>query len=160
MKYINYFVYLTIFLVIIVGAIFYFSLKTEVGNINKRDIIDQNTAFEPCSSDIYQYYNDKTGYKTERFGIRNEISQSINNLNYPNFSGLINVRFVINCKNEIGYFRIKTTNQHYKNIEIPASLQKQIVAIIQQLKNWNGKNKDSYYQIYIKIRNGKVEDIF
>lgn len=160
MKYINYFVYLTIFLVIIVGAIFYFSDKTEVGNINKRDIIDQNTTFKPCSSDIYQYYNDKTGYKTERFGIRKEISQSINNLNYPNFSGLINVRFIINCKNEIGYFKIKTTNQRYKNIEIPASLQKKIVAIIQQLKNWNGKNKDSYYQIYIKIRNGKVEDIF
>lgn len=160
MKYINYFVYLTIFLAIIVGAIFYFSDKTEVGNINKRDIIDQNTTFKPCSSDIFQYYNDVTGYKTERFGIRKEISKSIYDLNYPNFSGLINVRFIINCKNEIGYFRIKTTNQHYKNIEIPASLQKQIVAIIQQLKNWNGKNKDSYYQIYIKIRNGKVEDIF
>ncbi|MEG0930581.1 hypothetical protein [Algoriella sp.] len=160
MKYINYFVYLTIVAVIILASILYFSFKTKVGRIDKKEIIDQGTSFEPCSSTIYEYYNDGFGYKTERYGIRKVISEPINQLNFPIFSGNINVRFVINCKNEIGYFRIKTVDQDYKKVEISTDLQKRIVSIIQQLKDWNGKNKDSYYQIQIKLKNGKVEDIF
>ena len=160
MKYINYFVYLTIVVALIPISLFYFSYKTKVGRIDKKEIIDQDTSFEPCSSTIHEYYGSKAGYKTERYGIRKVISEPINQLNFPNFSGNINIRFVINCKNEIGYFRIKTVDQDYKKVEISTDLQKKIVAIIQQLKDWNGKNVDSYYQIQIKLKNGKVEDIF
>lgn len=160
MKYINYFVYLTIVAVIILASILYFSFKTKVGRIDKKEIIDQGTSFEPCSSHIYQYYSTKASYKTERYGIRKVISDPINQLNFPIFSGNINIRFVINCKNEIGYFRIKTVDQDYKKVEISTDLQKKIIAIIQQLNDWNGKNEDSYYQIQIKLKNGKVEDIF
>lgn len=145
---------------IILASIIYFSFKTKVGKIDKKEIIDQGTSFEPCSSTIYEYYNDGFGYKTERYGIRKVISEPIHQLNFPNFSGNINVRFVINCKNEIGYFRIKAVDQNYKKVEISDDLQKKIVAIIQQLNDWNGKNEDSYYQIQIKLKNGKVEDIF
>ena len=160
MKYINYFVYLTIVAVIILASIIYFSSKTKVGRIDKKEIIDQGTSFEPCSSHIYQYYSTKAGYRTERYGIRKVISEPINQLNFPDFSGNINIRFVINCKNEIGYFRIKTVDQDYKKVEISTDLQKRIIATIQQLNDWNGKNEDSYYQIQIKLKNGKVEDIF
>ena len=160
MKYINYFVYLTIIAASFLAVIFYFSLKTKVGSIDKKESIDQNTAFEPCSSTIYEYYNHDTGYKTERYGIRKIISEPIQQLNFPNFSGNINVRFVINCKNEIGYFRIKAVDQDYQKIELSTDLQKKIVSIIQQLKDWNGKNEDSYYQIQLKLKDGKVEDIF
>ena len=145
---------------IILTSIIYFSFKTKVGKIDKKEIIDQGTSFEPCSSTIYEYYNDGFGYKTERYGIRKVISEPIHQLNFPNFSGNINVRFVINCKNEIGYFRIKAVDQNYKKVEISDDLQKKIVAIVQLLNDWNGKNEDSYYQIQIKLKNGKVEDIF
>ncbi len=145
---------------IILASIIYSSFKTKVGRIDKKEIIDKGTSFEPCSSTIYEYYNDGFGYKTERYGIRKVISEPIHQLNFPNFSGNINVRFVINCKNEIGYFRIKAVDQDYKKVEIPDDLQKKIVAIIQLLNDWNGKNEDSYYQIQIKLKNGKVEDIF
>ena len=128
---------------IILTSIIYFSFKTKVGKIDKKEIIDQGTSFEPCSSTIYEYYNDGFGYKTERYGIRKVISEPIHQLNFPNFSGNINVRFVINCKNEIGYFRIKAVDQNYKKVEISDDLQKKIVAIVQQLNDWNGKNVDS-----------------
>lgn len=160
MKYINYFVYLTVIAALIFSAIIYFSFKTKVGRIDKKEIIDKGTSFEPCSSMIYQYYSTDVGYKTERYGIRKVISEPIHQLKFPNFSGNINVRFVINCKNEIGYFRIKAVDQDYKKVEISDDLQKKIVAIVQQLKDWNGKNEDSYYQIQIKLKDGKVEDIF
>ncbi len=145
---------------IILTSIIYFSFKTKVGKIDKKEIIDQGTSFEPCSSTIYEYYNDGFGYKTERYGIRKVISEPIHQLNFPNFSGNINVRFVINCKNEIGYFIIKAVDQDYKKVEISDDLQKKIVAIVQLLNDWIGKNVDSYYQIQIKLKNGKVEDIF
>ncbi len=145
---------------IILASILYFSFKTKVGKIHKKEIIDKGTSFELCSSMIYQYYGTDAGYKTERYGIRKVISEPIHQLKFPNFSGNINVRFVINCKNEIGYFRIKAVDQDYKKVEISDDLQKKIVAIVQQLKDWNGKNVDSYYQIQIKLKDGKVEDIF
>ncbi len=144
---------------IILASILYFSFKTKVGNIHKKEIIDKGTSFEPCSSNIYQYYSTKAGYRTERYGIRKVISEHIQQLNFPNFSGNINIRFVINCKNEIGYFRIKSVDKEYKKVEISPDLQKKIVAIIQQLNDWNGKNVDSYYQIQIKLKDGKVEEI-
>ena len=131
-----------------------------VGVINKDEIVDKETTFKPCSSSISEYYNYDIGYKTERYGIRKIIEIPIKKLKFPNISGLINVRFVINCKNEIGYFKITTTNQAYQNIEINEHLKLEIVKIIQQLNDWNSKNEDAYYQIYIKLRNGKVEDIF
>ena len=160
MKYINYFVYLTVIAALIFFVIIYFSFKTKVGRIDKKEIIDQGTSFEPCSSTIYEYYGSKAGYKTERYGIRKVISEPIHQLNFPDFSGNINVRFVINCKNEIGYFRIKAVDQDYKKVVLSDNLQKKIVSIVQQLKDWNGKNIDSYYQIQLKLKNGKVEDIF
>ncbi|WP_282629058.1 hypothetical protein [Empedobacter sedimenti] len=160
MKYINYFVYLTIVVALIPISLFYFSYKTKVGRIDKKEIIDQETSFEPCSSNIHEYYGSKAGYKTERYGIRKVISEPINQLKFPIFSGNINVRFVINCRNEIGYFRIKSVNKEYKKVEISPDLQKKIVAIIQQLNDWNGKNVNSYYQIQIKLKDGKVEGIF
>ena len=159
MKYINYFVYLTIVVALIPISLFYFSYKTKVGRIDKKEIIDKGTSFEPCSSNILQYYGSKAGYKTERYGIRKVISEPINQLKFSNFSGNINIRFVINCKNEIGYFRIKTVDHDYKKVEISPDLQKKIVAIIQQLNDWNGKNVDSYYQIQIKLIDGNVEEI-
>ena len=160
MNYINYFVYLTIILLITFISILYFSFENKVGRIDEKEIIDQGTSFKPCSSTIYQYYSTDAGYRIERYGIRKVISDPINQLNFPIFSGNINIRFVINCKNEIGYFRIKTVDQDYKKVEISTDLQKKIIAIIQQLNDWNGKNEDSYYQIQIKLKNGKVEDIF
>ena len=160
MNYINYFVYLTIILLITFISILYFSFENKVGRIDEKEIIDQGTSFKPCSFTIYQYYSTDAGYRIERYGIRKVISEPINQLIFPKFSGNINIRFVINCKNEIGYFRIKATDQDYKTIDIPQGLGKTIVSIVQQLKDWDGKNIDSYYQIQLKLKNGKVEDIF
>ncbi len=160
MKYINYFAYITVVTALILASIIYFSFKTKVGNIDKKEIIDQETSFKPCSSTIHQYYSVDSGYRTERYGIREVIAEPMKQLNFPNFSGLIIVRFVINCKNEIGYFKIKAVNQDYKKVELSTDLQKKMVAIVQQLNDWDGKNEDSYYQIQIKLKNGKVEDIF
>ena len=160
MNYINYFVYLTIILLITFISILYFSFENKVGRIDEKEIIDQGTSFKPCSSTIYQYYSTDAGYRIERYGIRKVISEPINQLIFPKFSGNINIRFVINCKNEIGYFKIKAVNQDYKKVELSTDLQKKMVAIVQQLNDWDGKNEDSYYQIQIKLKNGKVEDIF
>lgn len=160
MKYINYFVYLTIIAALILSAIIYFSYKTKIGNIDKNEIIDKGTSFKPCSSKIYQYYSTDANYKTERYGIRKVISEPIHQLNFPNFSGNVNIRFVINCKNEIGYFLIKAVDQDYKKVELSNDLHKKIVSIVQQLKDWNGKNVDSYYQIQLKLKDGKIQDIF
>jgi hypothetical protein len=160
MKYINYFFYLTIIAGVILTGIIYFSFQSKVGRIDHKEIIDQGTNFEPCSSTIYEYYNFEIGYKTERYGIRKVISEPIHQLSFPNFSGIINIRFIINCKNEIGYYIIKAVDQDYKKVKLSDDLQKKIVSIVQQLKDWNGKNVDSYYQIQIKLKDGKVEDIF
>lgn len=160
MKYINYFLYLSLILTIVPISVFYFSLKSKVGKIEQSEIIDKNTAFKPCSSNIYEYYNHDIQYKTERYGLRKIILQPISSLNYPDFSGIINVRFIINCKNEIGYFKISSTNKNYKEVKIKEELQKQIITIIKKLNDWDSKNYDSYYQIQIKIKDGKVEDIF
>ena len=57
MKYINYFVYLTIVVALIPISLFYFSYKTKVGRIDKKEIIDKLGKYT-LSPDGKEAYNE------------------------------------------------------------------------------------------------------
>lgn len=81
-------------------------------------------------------------------------------------SGLLTYRFVVNCKGEIGRFRLKATNEDLQKIEVNSKNIQEIEKELRDLKNWNpARNKsgytyDSYYILNFKIENDKIVDIF
>ena len=81
---------------------------------------------------------------------------------YQSYSGYFIIRFVVNCKNEAGRFRMQTLDSAFKPSKPPEKLRKHILTIVKDLKGWkhpiyNGKDYDGYKFITIKIVNGKIE---
>ncbi|WP_313377211.1 hypothetical protein [Chishuiella sp.] len=160
----KYTLFVTLFLTLLSLGIIITTIVPKVGSYSKSEMIETNQKFSKCGFIVSEFYQNNSTYKTGRYGIRKEILKEISLLNYPNFSGNINIRFIINCHNQIGNFRIKATNQSFDLVDLSNDLKKDIVHDVLKLKYWNNQpyflSKDSYYQLNIKIRDGKVKDFF
>lgn len=152
---------LTSFLLALTLAIWvYYQTTHRIGDIQFDKTID-NSEFIVCNEDrITQYYSVETNYQGGEKNIKKELNELINNLNF-NESGFITYRFVVNCKNEVGRFRIKMVNSDLKENSFKSNNIKQIQESIKGLNGWEaGKLIDSYYVLNFKIQNGKITDIF
>lgn len=160
----KYTLFVTLFLTLLSLGIIITTIIPKVGSYSKSEMIETNQKFSKCGFIVSEFYENNNAYKTGRYGIRKEILKEISLLNYPNFSGNINIRFIINCHNQIGNFRIKATNQSFDLVDLSNDLKKDIVHDVLKLMDWNNQpnflSKDSYYQLNIKIRDGKVKDLF
>ena len=138
----------------------YYQTTHRIGDIQFDKSID-NSEFIVCNEDrITQYYSVETNYQGGEKNIKKELNKLINNLNF-NESGFITYRFVVNCKNEVGRFRIKMVNSDLKENSFKSNNIKQIQESIKGLNGWeSGKLLDSYYVLNFKIQNGKITDIF
>ncbi len=142
----------------------YYQTTNRIGDITFDKDID-NSEFKICNEDrIPQYYAVGTNYQNGEKAIKKELSELINNLNFKN-SGFITYRFIVNCKGEVGSFRVKTIDSVLKENVFDSQKIKQLQKSIEKLKQWNaGKRKDetldSYYVLNFKIQNNKITDIF
>lgn len=160
----KYILIITLLLTLFTIGIIISTIVPKVGKYSENEMVQTNQKFSKCGFIVSEFYQTESTYKTGRYGIRKEILEDISHLNYPNFSGNINVRFIINCHNQIGDFRIKATNQHFDLVELNEDLKKNIVQEVLKLKEWDNQPifllKDTYYQLNIKVRNGKIKDLF
>ncbi|QNK78285.1 hypothetical protein H7F37_04150 [Winogradskyella sp. PAMC22761] len=138
----------------------YYQTTHRIGDIAFDKNID-NSAFIVCNEDrITQYYSVGTNYQGGERTIKKELNELINSLNF-NESGFITYRFVVNCKNRVGRFRVKMVNSDLKENSFKSNNIKQIQESIKSLNGWKaGKLLDSYYVLNFKIQNGKITDIF
>ncbi|SHJ09946.1 hypothetical protein [Aquimarina spongiae] len=152
------------FLALILTIWVYYQTTSRVGDISFDKNID-NSEFNACNEDrITQYYSIGTNYQGGEKAIKKELKGLINNLNF-NDSGFITYRFVVNCKNKTGRFRVKTVNSNLKENTFNSDNIKRIQESIESLKGWKaGKRKDeildSYYVLNFKVQNNKIVDIF
>ncbi len=86
-----------LFLITIVLTVYFYPLVTN--KIGQLEI--KNTNFSICKGGIYEYYSVDTSFKGGRKNIRNQIFEKlekcIKESNFK-FSGIINIRFIVNCK--------------------------------------------------------------
>ena len=142
----------------------YYQTTHRIGDIAFDENID-NSEFIVCNEDrITQYYSAETYYQGGEKTIKNELNELINSLSF-NESGFITFRFIVNCENSVGRFRVKMVNSDLKENSFKSNNIKQIQESIKRLKGWQaGKWKDesldSYYVLNFKIENGKIVDIF
>lgn len=142
----------------------YYQTNHSIGDITFDENID-NSEFTVCNEDrIAQYYSIGTSYQDGEKAIKKELNELINSLSF-NESGIITYRFIINCKNEVGRFRVKMVDSNLKENSFKPNNIKQIQESIKSLNGWKaGKWKDesldSYYVLNFKIQNGKITDIF
>lgn len=153
------------FLIAVTVAIWlYYQTANNIGDIAFDASID-NAEFVVCDEEyIVQYYSAGTYYEGGEKAIKTELRELITQLNFEK-SGIITFRFVVNCNNQIGRFRVLMVNTDLKETSFNSNNIKQIQEAIENLKNWHAgkwdnQPLDTYYNLSFKILNGKITDIF
>ena len=145
---------------------FNYQLNHRVGDIDFDDSLD-DPAFELCNEDLVQqdYSGIGADYRGGKKAIKKELLGKLQEKAHFKGSGLLTLRFVVNCKGETGRFRAKAIDGEIQEKEVlqeQVELLENLVANLEQWQPgfWKGRKFDSYYQINLKINNGQITDIF
>lgn len=127
--------------------------------------LDDST-FQICynESSVYQYFNFSQGmkYAGERTTLRKAF-EAYQNVDVPE-SGMVRIRFVVNCKGETGRFRLISSDANYQPFTFDSRITDQLLEITKSLDGWmplpNLEEPMDYYQYLIFIiDNGQIKDI-
>ena len=143
-----------------------FYSKEKVGYIELDETRD-NPDFYLCDElNIMEYYQTNPKYgegmKSIRLYFEDYLEQISRLVDFE--SGLITIRFIINCKGKTDRFRVYSVDGDYKSISISKELEWLCVEIVKGMGEWNpgydsGEYFDSYFTLSLKVRHGKVVDI-
>jgi hypothetical protein len=137
-----------------------------VGDIDFDPKLDQ-ADFSLCDeATIYQYFNNSGGfaYAGEKQAIELAFKEAYQAPKRIGQSGMIRIRFVVNCKGETDRFRLLMADEHYQEKAFDSAITDQLLQITKSLKGWMPKQlKDApinYYQYLIFIlKDGQIQEI-
>ena len=122
--------------------------------------------FQPCDPDqVIHWYTYEITYQGDTKAIEKEcVARFSDKEAYAGFSGYIIVRFIVNCENQTGRFRIQSLTPEFEPCTAPAGLEEEVLALVRSLNGWNhavyeGKDYDSYMYLNFKFTNGKIEKV-
>lgn len=140
-----------------------------IGDIAQDSILDDKN-FKICGEEknVIQYFNFGNGPQYE--GGRPKFVEDITSSFDPNiknsFTGLVRVRFVVNCMGETGRFRLLSSGLDYQPNQIDENIKNHLIDIVKKLKGWKTQSKNGtepardYYQFVIfKMENGKIREV-
>ena len=120
-----------------------------------------DSSFKICNAEeqIIQYFNDGNGVQY----IDSIFLSAYQPLDI-NESGIIRIRFVVNCSGETGRFRLLSADLNYQPYQFSSEITSQLLRITKSMEGWLPKiwkdTKIDYYQYLIfKIEKGKLTHI-
>lgn len=137
-----------------------------VGDIKHDPILDG--IFEVCNEVLaVQYYafGQNLPYEGDKYEIEKAFNGKYKTPENSNESGLVRIRFMVNCKGESGRFRMMAMDENYNEKIFDNKIADQLMEITKGLKGWrqmngkNGKPRDYYVYLVFKIRDGEVVQI-
>jgi hypothetical protein len=138
-----------------------------VGDIEQNDQIDE-LDFTICNGNdnIIQYFNIGEGpvYKGEKSEILKTFKSKFESISGEDQSGLIRIRFVVNCEGKAGRFRVLQSDYEYQEKDFNEKIVSQLLNITKQINNWEilykaGKPVDYYMYLIFKITDGQLTEI-
>ncbi|MFT5147209.1 MAG: hypothetical protein ACI9H1_001943 [Polaribacter sp.] len=111
------------------------------------------------------YYLTGLDYKGGIYAIKEKYNQEYIPVKKGKISGIVKIRFDVNCKGETGNFDVETYNLKYESTTINDSIVNQTVLIAKKLNNWipgtndDHENINSFKFIAIKLINGEIKEI-
>jgi len=141
-----------------------------VGDILSDPTLDE-ASFELCNDEKYavQYYaftstKNEHSYTGGGYALKKHFNEKYSVQNVKKETGLVRIRFMVNCKGETGRFRVIGMDSSYQEKVFDASISDQLLRLVKELKGWkpfvNGERTIDYYQYLIfKIQDGKIIEI-
>lgn len=141
----------------------YLSMVGDIANDPKLD--DPN--FTLCDEkNTKQYHNlyEEMQYEGEKYALDNIFATQFKPSEEAKDSGMIRIRFIVNCKGETGRFRLMSSGYDYKKKQVDKAITDQLMTITKSLKGWkilsDKKGPKDYYQYLIfKITDGQIKEI-
>lgn len=134
-----------------------------IGDIEFDPTVD-DPSFEPCNSRrAIQYFafGEKT-YVGEKIQIVRTFQERYLADEVAKESGLIRIRFMVNCKGETDRFRVMGMDDNYQEKTFDSSITNQLLTITKSLKDWKNfpdKNRDYYQYLIFKMKEGEIIEI-
>lgn len=137
-----------------------------IGDIIENTKLD-DVNFKLCHDEKFaiQYYalNEKP-YLDEKGNLLKLFQNKYDVSKVKKESGLIRIRFLVNCKGETGRFRIISSDYNYKEKTFDSNITNQLLNITKNLKGWqiferNDNARDYYFYLIFKIDNGVIKEI-
>lgn len=140
-------------------------LVNVVGEIFHDETVDDQ-GFKLChnQTSIIQYYAfDEKTFEGEKSAIDEHFFQHYRPVN-NNESGLVRIRFVVNCEGNTGRFRMLSMGTNYERMTFSREITDQLMSLTKDLDGWKPmearETKRDYYQYLIfKIRAGALIEI-
>lgn len=124
--------------------------------------------FQLCNKYIHKnlnvYYAGGTSYKGGIYKIRKELTPKYIRPKEQE-SGIIRIRFVVNCQGKTGNFEVLELDGDYKEKEFVSNIPEQLLSFTKELNDWvpgkfSGKNVDTYKFLTFKIKDSEITEIF
>lgn len=131
------------------------------------DISLDGDTFKICitTQQILQYFNDGNGiqYKGGKPAIDSVFYSTYQQVD-SNESGIIRIRFAVNCRGETGQFRLLSSDLNYQPKQFSYEITNQLLRITKSMNGWQPKiwrnmPMDYYQYLIFKIEKGKLTHI-
>jgi hypothetical protein len=135
-----------------------------VGYIDPFNAIQPIEGFELCGNGrLIGYYHSAAPkiYKGTKHKFREFILSNFENKGFTD-SGMLNLRFHINCDGQVGNLEINELNNEFKKRSLTQELVDQIIQLISQSANWEtfaGEDYNYYMYLNFKIEDGDIIEI-
>lgn len=142
------------------------NVKDKIGSIqydSSRDSIN----FHLCDEyNISEYYQVSSTYVDGLYGIRKDIQKHIEVIedSFLIGNGILVIRFILNCRGELGRFRVKKFDSRMKLQIVSENFRRKIFNIFKNMNRWlpgeyDKKKYDVYVQFKLRFKGNKCVDI-
>ncbi|MEN1784393.1 MAG: hypothetical protein AAGF77_04560 [Bacteroidota bacterium] len=126
---------------------------------------DISTNFKRCSNrppiGTYSSANPYI-FRESKGAFRKYILTHFDNTAYDD-NGLLNLRFIVNCRGELGDVEVNELNNDFERTDLSDALVDQLKSLALQPKHWRGSQDenpiDFYMYLIFRIQNGAVVEI-
>ncbi len=149
----------------LISCIFHRDKPKVIDSIEFDESVD-NIDFELCQEKLYQYFNDSKGlsFKGDKPALKKAFFGQYVNKNMIGESGLIRIRFIVNCLGQSDRFRLIGMNSDYEKKIFNSKISDQLLKITKNLNGWgimkiDGKPVDYYQYLIFVIQDGNLINI-
>lgn len=141
----------------------YFSMVGDIAPDPKLD--DPNfTLCNEKNTKQYHNLNEEMQYEGEKHALDHIFTSKFKADPTIKDSGMIRIRFIVNCKGETGRFRLINSGYDYKEKQFNNAITDQLMTITKSLKGWKILSdkrgpKDYYQYLIFKITDGQIKEI-
>lgn len=141
----------------------YLSMVGDIAHDPKLD--DPNfTLCDEKNTKQYHNLNEEMQYEGEKYALDNTFFTQYKATDGAKDSGMIRIRFMVNCKGETGRFRLISSRYDYKEKQFDKAITDQLMTITKSLTGWKILSdktgpKDYYQYLIFKMTDGQIKEI-